>query len=255
MPVADADIVVYGSAVMPTTDVTTQIGGAIDTQKKVTFTDIDPTGLVEMLSSAAGDTTQTVTIDYLDAAGNLAAETKTLNGTTAVAFVASMSAILRALKSATTTGTITIRKSGAGATLITMEKTPNEIFDVRRPFFNAQANASGGATKTYYEKVFVRNNHATLALTSATILEQTDVNAVVDFALEAVLNGTTDNGVGNNRQVAPTGFLFDSTTKSVANVGVLSPVSAQGVWLRLTLVAGISPADTSWTARLSGISQ
>lgn len=255
MPVVAADIVVYGSNVMPTDDVATQIGGAISLSKKVVFVDIDPTGLVEILSSAAGDTTQTVTVNYLDAAGVLAQETKTLNGTTPVAFVASMSAILRALKSASTAGTITIRKSGAGSTIITFEKTPNEILDVRRPFYNAFANAAGGATKTYYEKVFIRNNHATLALESAQVLISADPLGVMSFALETVLGGTTDNGVGNNRQVAPAGFTFDTTTKNVANGQVLSPVSHQGVWLKLTLLGGTAPADSTFTLRLTGISQ
>lgn len=254
MAVTAADIVVYGSASMPTDDVAAQIGGAISLSKKVVFVDIDVAGTVEMVSSAAGDTTQTVTIDFLDAAGVKQAETRTLNGTTAVAFTGTMTAILRALKSATTTGIITVRKSGAGATLITFEKTPNEILDVRRPFFNAIANATGQATKKYYEKVFIRNNHATLALTDATVIENADPEAAIAFALETVLNGTTDNGAGNNRQVAPAGFTFDSTTKNVANAQSLSPVSAQGVWLELTLTGGKTPADSSFTLRLQGIS-
>lgn len=251
MPIVAADIVVYGSSVMPVDDVVTQIGGAIDLAKRVVFTDIDPSGTVEMLSSAAGDNTQTVTIFYLDAAGLLANEVRTLNGITVVAFVATMSAILRMLVSAAHTGTITIRKSGAGATLASIE---SGVLDVRRPHYNAIANASGGATKTYYEKVFIKNKHATLALDSSQVILQADPEAVMTFALETVLNGTTDNGVGNNRQVTPAGFTFDATTKNVANGGILTAGAAQGVWLKMNLVGGKTPADSTFTLRLTGIS-
>lgn len=256
MAVVAADIVVYGSSVMPTDDVTTQIGGAIDTSKKVVFTDIAPAGPVEVLSSAAGDTTpRAITVDYIGTDGVLASETQVLTGTTAVIFAATMDAILRVRQSAGTNhvGIITLRKSVAGATLVTMEISPFVILDVRRPFYNAIANPTGGATKTYYEKVFIRNNNATSALSDATVIEQLDVEAVIDFALETVLGGTTDNGGGNNRQVAPAGFIFDSTTKNVANGKVLSAVSAQGMWMKLTLPGGKAPADTTWTVRLQGI--
>lgn len=251
MPVVAADIVAYGSAVMPDDDTVTQIGGAISTAKRVVFTDIDPAGLVEMLSSNAGDTTQTVTIHYLDETGTLLTEAKTLNGTTPVDFVDSMAAILKIVISAAHTGTVTIRKDGAGSTIVAIE---SGVLEIRRPFFNALANASGGATKTYYEKIFLKNNHATLALTSAQVILQADPEAVITFALETVLGGTTDNGVGNNRQVAPGGFTFDATTKNVANGQSHTALAAQGVWLKLTLTGGKTPADSSFTLRETGIS-
>jgi hypothetical protein len=209
-----------------------------------------------MLSSAAGDGAgKTITIDYIGTDGVLATESKDLNGTTPVDFVATMDAILRIRQSAGANhaGIVTIRKDGAGSTIATMEITPFVILDVRRPFYNAIANPTGGVTKTYYEKVFIRNNNAVSSISDSTVIEQLDVNAVVDFALETVLGGTTDNGVGNNRQVSPAGFVFDSTTKNVANGKVLSAASAQGMWMKLTLAGGQSPADTTWTVRLQGI--
>lgn len=256
MPIVAADIVVYGSSVMPTDDVTTQIGGAISLSKRVVFTDIDPAGLVEILSSSASDVTpRAVTIYYLDATGTLANETQILTGTTPAIFAATMAAILRIVQSAGTdhVGTLTIRKSPAGATLAIMEITPSVVLDIRRPHYNALANPTGGATKTYYEKVFIKNWHATLALTDSVVIEQADPDSVMAFALETVLNGTTDNGVGNNRLVSPSGFTFDSTTKDVANGKSLTALAAQGVWLQMTLVGGKAPADTSFTLRLQGV--
>jgi len=118
---------------------------------------------------------------------------------------------------------------------------PVEIDEVRRPFFNAAADPPGGSQRDYFDKFFFDNTQPAtggLALTLAVISEVTDVPGVVDFDLEPVLDGSTTNGAGNNRQVAPSGFTFDSAAKNVANSQTHSPASAQGVWLRLRLAAG-----------------
>ncbi|MDO8426209.1 MAG: hypothetical protein Q7T24_01690 [Deltaproteobacteria bacterium] len=72
MSIIASELKLYGSAVMADNDSTTAIGGAIITAIKVEFTDITPSGLVEMLSSAAGDITQTVTIYGRDNTGAIA---------------------------------------------------------------------------------------------------------------------------------------------------------------------------------------
>ncbi len=248
MAVVDADIIVHGSAVMPTDDTTTQIGGNIDLSVELVFTDIDPAGTVEALSD--GTDTRTLTIYYYDNAGILANEAKVLTSGTPVAFVATMAAILRATLSATDASrTVTVRKSGGGSTLMTIK--PNRD-DMRRPFYNAVSNPTGGATKKYYEKVCIKNTNGTSDLTSAQIVEAADPNNVVAFALEGSLDGTGDNGVGNNRQVAPAGLTFDSTTKSVPT-GTFTHAKFVACWLELTLVAGAGPADTTFTLRVTGV--
>ena len=251
MAVVDADIIVYGSNSMPDDDTATQIGGAINKAIRVVFTDIDPTGGVEMVSDGAD--TRNVTLYYLDSASVLKSETKALDGTNVVAFTDNMGAILKAVvASASATRTVTVRKASAGATLITFVADDTHL-QTRRVCYNAVANPAGGATKKYYDKVFIANENATTDLQSAQVIEQADPNAVMAFILEATLDGTGDNGVGNNRQVAPTG-TFDSSTKNVANSGVLTHEKAQGAWVELTLADGVAPADTSFTLRLSGIS-
>lgn len=253
MAIVDADIVVYGSGSgLPDDDTPTQIGGAINTAIEVVFTDIDPAGTVEALSDGAD--TRNLTITYLDAAGVQGSEVQALNGTGVVSFSASMAVILKAvLASGSASRTVTIRKSSAGATLITLKVNRTEV---RRIFYNCRANPDGGATKTYYEKVFVKNENGASDGTSAQVVEQADPSGNVTFALETTLDGTGDNGVGNNRQVAPTSGIgsFDSATKNVANSGVFTHAKAQGLWLKLTLAGGTVPAETSWTLRLSLVS-
>ena len=332
MSILESDIIVYGSASMPDDDTPTGIGGAIDTSIRVAFEDMAPSGNVQIVSSAAGDTTQTVTPYGRDAAGNLINEGKTLSGVTPVAMTTNTTweRLLKGTKSATTTGDVAIEavtatrsstaQGGADETTSVMayitldagasasddeyngavlrltsgtgsgqirriidydgttkrayvnidwgttpdgttgfkisdgmvfDKTPNEVSEVRRPFYNASAEASGGSNRSYYEKVFFENTHATLALTAATIAEQADPSTLVDFALESSLDGTDTNGAGD-RQTHTGGYTFNSTTKNVANSQSHTAGAGQGVWLRLTLNAGEAANNTTVTMRESG---
>lgn len=250
MPVVDTDIVVYGSATMPDDDAGLNVGGAIDTTKRVVFTDISPAGTMEVVSSAAGDTTQSITVTGRNAAGEVITDTKTLNGTTVVAMTGTFERILKAVISATHAGTVTLRKASAGGDLMSFEPG---VLQIRRPFYNAVADVAGGAQKTYYEKVFFKNNHGTLSLTSAQIAEVAGGLAdSVEFALEASLSGSDTNGAGNNRQVAPGGYTFNSAAKAVANSGNHSAGAGQGTWLKLTLPAGASATKGVYTLRETG---
>jgi len=326
MPIGKADLILYGSATMPDDDSTLNIGGAIDTAKKVTFKDIDPAGNVQIVSSAAGDITQTVTVTGRDAAGSIISEVKTLNGTTVVAMTTNTTweRLLKAVKSATTTGDVAVEavtaensgtaQAGAANTItlaaaasatdefytgmlvrltggtgsgqireiigyvgatkvatvsrawttnpdatttykvsegMVFDKSPAEITQVRRAFYNASAPASG--TRDYFEKVFYKNTHATLALTTAVVKEQADPSGKVTFGLPATKGDTGGNGAGNNRQVAPAGITFASTDVNVPEAGQqLTAGQAIGVWLKLSLAAADSPQDTTYTVRLSG---
>lgn len=249
MPVAATDIVVYGSASMPDDDTPQDIGGAIDLTTLIIFSGIVATDAVEILSDNAGDTTQTVTIYGRDAGGVLVSEGKVLTGTTFVATTQSFERILKITLSATAAGTVTVRDASTDATIIAIEAGVTEI---RRPFYDALAEASGGANRKYYEKVFFKNNHGTLALTSATISEQADPSGLVAFALETALDGTDTNGASNNRQVIPGGYTFDSATKNIANSQNHTAGAAQGLWLELSLNAGVAANNTSFTLRESG---
>ncbi len=323
MSIIPADLKLYGSATMPDDDTTLNIGGAIDAAKKVEFKDINPTGNLQIVSSAA-DTTQTVTISGRDAGGAIISEVKTLNGTTPVVMTTNTSweRILKAVKSATTTGdvaieAVTAERTGTaqagGANTITLDaaanatddfykghvirltagtginqireiigyigstkvatvafnwgtnsdatsvfrisqgcvfdKSPNEITQIRRPFYNAVAPTSG--TRKYYDKLFFKNTHGTLSLTTAQVVEQADPTAKIAFGLAASKGDTGGNGAGNSRQVAPSAITFDSATKAVPT-NTLAAGETIGVWVELSLAAGDSPQDNTYTTRLTG---
>lgn len=329
MSVLPSDIVAYGSANMQDTDSGTQ-GGAISTAKRLVFEDIAPSGNIEVVSSSASDTTQTVTTTGRDAGGNIISEGKVLTGVTPVAMTVETTweRFLKAIKSATSVGDVAVMavtnqatgtaQGGAAQTTSAManiqlaaaavssdgefdnfviritggtganqirriintinatdtvevnedwdvlvdatsvyeiaegvvfEKGPNEVTEIRRPFYDAQAEAPGGSARDYYEKIFLRNNHATLALTNATVAEQADPSGNIDFGLPATLG---DTATSTDRRTAPGGITFNNTTKNVANSQSHTALAAQGVWIHLNLPAGAAAAKSSYTLRESG---
>lgn len=132
------------------------------------------------------------------------------------------------------------------------DKSPVEITEVRRLFYNAQAAASGGSTKTYYDKIFIKNTNGISNLTTASILLSANPSGAISFGLASTVDDAGSNGIGNNRQVAPAGITFDTTTKSIPG-NALNFGSAIGVWCKLTLTAGLSPSETTFTLGVQGI--
>jgi hypothetical protein len=246
MSVSASDIVFYGSANMQESDTGTQ-GGAIDLTTKVTFTDISATGLVEILSSNAGDTTQTVTVYGRLASGVIDSEALSLNGTTVVSGAKSFERIMKVVVNAAHTGTITVRKATDDVTIMTLE---TGILTCRRLFYSATAEASGGSSKDIYEKIFAKNTNGTSALLSAVVKEQADPGANITFDLEDAQN---DTNTSTNRISAPSGMLgsFTGSDKNVPGTDILAAGSI-GIWLKLTLAAGATPAKNTYTVRLSG---
>lgn len=242
-------IVVYASANMADNAATTNLGGAIDETTRVVFTDIDPAGSVEISSDNAGDTTQNVTVQGLQTNGVRAIETLPLNGATWVAYTKTIKLIEKVTVDAAHAGNITVREAGPGDTLMVIEPG---VLQVRRPFLGAASDVAGGAGRVFYEKVFYKNTDVAVAVTNAVLSEGSDPGAIMAFALENTLDGNDTNGVGNNHEVAPGGYAFDSAAKSVGGDGNHLEGTAQGVWLALGLLAGTNPAETVYNLGESG---
>lgn len=247
MSVQSSDLVIYGSQVMPEGDDATGIGGAIDQTRRVSFNDLAANDTLNVASSDGGDSME-VTITGRNDQGQIISETLTLNGTTTINGSTTFERIMKATLATAATGTVTITEASGGAELVAF--APGEL-EVRRPFYDAQAEATSGSERTYYEKVFLRNNSSSNALLKAIIKETEDPTGLVDFDLEGSLDGSDSNGAGNNRQIAPSGYSFDSIAKDVVS-GDLPTGSAQGIWLRLTLPAGEDPQNTHFTLQADG---
>jgi len=220
---------------------------AIDLTTVVTFTKLDADSTVEVVSDNVADT-MNLTITGRKPDGTIAAETLALNGTTVVNFTTTFKRLLKAELASAATGTVTIRKTGNAGDLMVF--TPG-VTTIRRPFYNVAADEAGGAARTFYEKIFAKNTNGTSALVGAAVSFPVNVGNRVAWALESALNGTDDNGVGNDRQTAPGGYTFNTTTKNVFGDN-LTPLDAQGIWMELSLAAGLAAGDDANTIRTAG---
>lgn len=244
MSIASTDLIVYGTANNPEANGVTS-GGAIDTAVKMIFTDIAATDTVKFQSSNAADT-MNITVTGRNAAGAIVSETKALTGTSLTgATTQTFERILKIVLASVAAGTITITRTTGDTTIATMEAG---FTSVRRMFYDAAADASGGSSRDFYEKVFVKNTHGTLTLTNAQIAGPT---GNITFDLEAAIN--TSNSVADRLNTPPTSMLgtFTSATKSVPG-NQLAAGDRIGVWLKLTLAAGTAAAKSTWTMRTTG---
>lgn len=145
-----------------------------------------------------------------------------------------------------------------------LDLLPNQVTMVIRPFYDVAADVAGGSTKTFYAKVFADNTNTTTALTAATITKQSDPSGLyaASGALDiALCNSLNDSGTVANRQTAPaSGITAFTSGAAPQTINVPSPqnlpsgaapnsAGAQGIWLKLTLPAGIAASKGSFTLR------
>lgn len=250
MSVSSSDLVVYGCANHQETDSGTQ-GGAIDLTVRLVFDDATLTNtlntVVKTTSSSGADTTQTVTVYGRNSTGSIVSEALTLNGTNIITGAVTFERILKVVVSGSHTGTITCKKSD-NTVFLNIE---SGVLTVRRPFYGASSDVSGGSTKNFYEKMFFKNNNAVNALLSAVFAESSDSSGLVDFDLESSVNGSNTS---TSRLAAPSSGMLGSFTNSDKNVpGTdLQPLGTIGVWLHLTLAAGTSASKATEGIKITG---
>jgi hypothetical protein len=246
MAIATTDLILYGAAVRPVDDVVTGVGGAITLQHRPEFVQMVANGTVEVLSSAAGDTTQVATLIGRNAAGALVTDTKTLTGTTPIAFTGTFERVLRVTLSGTAVGTVTVRRVG-NETLGTIPIGELGFYAM----FHDSASAAGIVIRA--EKMFFRNSHATLTLNAADVTLTVDPDSRIRIGLDLAINGTLAST--GNRTVMPVGITFsdDSAVLTVPG-GVLPALAGIGVWVEQNLPASDPAHRSSYTTRLRGTS-
>lgn len=355
MSVTPNELRFYGSANMNDTDPGGIQGGAVAFNKKVTFYDITPSGLLDYLSDNAADTGCSITAFMRNAAGTIVSEVKTTNGTTIVngtttaerlekitvagtAAVGNLAVVAhtKVITAHTCSGSAS-NASGVNPPLVKLQSGdgasvspgmiirfnnnqpagiqgliaeiidstsygtdfiaiganlnsallpggsstydiyqgmfcggtgpagyPNLITEVRRLFYNAAADVSGGSQRTYYEKVFAVNDDTTIDLTTAILTKVSDpAVGTLNFALELALNGTASVA---NRQSAPPGGIITSYSVGAGPQAINVPngsqnlphgaapnsAGAQGIWFQWVLPAGTAPSKGSFTEKIAG---
>jgi hypothetical protein len=249
MAIAATDLVLFASANMPDTD-SGASGGAIDLLRRVDFTQIAADDDIEVISTSASDT-MNCTIEARLATGAIASQTAALTGTSAKIF-STLGVVNRVLKvelASGAVGTITVRRSVAGATVRTIPIGERGFMALFR-----KCASDPSSTVNYYIKAFWKNIHGSLSLLNATAKQSADPDARVTHLLAAAVN---DTATAANRITAPAGAdtldpdTFDDTDKIVPGTD-LAAAAAIGIWFRLQLPAADAPHNTTYTPALTG---
>jgi len=241
-----ADLVAYHSATQSDADAIA-VGGAIDTLRRPDFTQISANDDIEVISTSASDT-QNCTITARAADGTITSQTAALTGTTAKIF-STMGAsgvverVLQVELASVAIGTITVRRSVAGATLRAIPIGERGFSMVFR-----KTASDPVSTVNYYAKIFWKNTNGTNALLSAQVSESADPAGVITHGLAASVN---DSGTTTNRQTAPGGVTFAGTAANVPGTDLASG-AAIGTWLNMTLAGGAAAIRNTYTSQLAG---
>lgn len=245
MPIAATDLLPLGSADRPEDD-TSSSGGAIDTGDRPSPCTLAANDTLEAVSSQAADTTQQVTVTGRGADGAILTDTQTLTGTTPVVFTGTFERVLKVTMDGTATGVVTIRRESAGATVDTIPVGEVGFFGM----FLKSASESSGTTR--YEKIFWKNDHATLTLNSAELELTADPSSKITVGATVAKDDSTSVA---NRKATPAGVSFvDDGVAINVPTGILAAGEAIGLWILMTLSADDSPLKTSHTTQLSGTS-
>lgn len=239
MPIAQADLVKYGAANYPEADTGT-VGGAINTAFRLArFIQASNTA-PKAASSAAGDTTQTLTLTGRNTAGVIVSETLTLNGTTQIVFTTTFMYLTKAVLSATTTGTVTIYMNDGTTVMVAMPPTTTRN---QRVFALSESEA---AQAIRYESEWWKNNHASLTLQAAKIRITADPAAKI----RAGLAGATDQ-TATNRKTAPSAVTFVDDNVDIDVTSVAAGGTKQ-IWVEQTLAANDTAFNSTYTTELRG---
>lgn len=259
MPITSSNLVWYGAASNAEDNVSTQ-GGAVDTTTKISFTDISTTDNVTVISSTSDDATVRITGRLAD--GSIDTEDLALNGTSRVTGAVNFERILKielfdtsdlpTETPTTASGTVTVTRDNSPTftTIATLESGIERVISL---FYGISAEASSGNSRSYYQKVFVKNTHGSLSLQSAKIVEFSDPAALITFDLEDAKNGS--NSIASRLNTTPSSMLstFDSSDKNVIG-NVLEAGSSQGIWIKAVLAAGLTSSKNTYSLTIEGSS-
>lgn len=245
MAILTSDLKAYQSANMPENDTGTS-GGAIAATGMVEFTDLAANDVVRVVSTSAGDTAQTVSVTGRDATGAIQTDAIALNGTTPVSGTTTFERILKVVLSATAAGSVTVERNTTPFDDIVV--IPPGKTSVRRLFYDSTSEA--GAT-TRFEKIFFKNEHATLTLNAAKVKLTADPSTSIRIGAAA---SKDDSGSVANRKTSPgVTFVDDGVSQDVPGT-TLEAASGIGVWVEFSRGASAAPVKNTFTVELSGTS-
>ena len=261
MSVSAGQLIFYASSGMPEDD-STVTGGDINSGIRLQFDDLEASTTIVAYSTSNVDI-NTLTVYGRNNAGSIVNEAITVSGTgLSLGGSTTFSGIFKAtLSHATGFGLITV----SGSSQNVVAKIPINESGFRLPFY--AATSAAGSSKTFYEKVFVKNRSGSSTLNTANVIQiaDTGVSSKITFGLENgkscpgpfLLSGVGPTGLVANRLTVPSHVdSFGSGTSGVwpSGTGNLEPTAYQGVWLKLSLDAGEGKLDSFYEINASGLS-
>ena len=261
MSVSAGQLIFYASSGMPEDD-STVTGGDINSGIRLQFDDLEASTTIVAYSTSNVDI-NTLTVYGRNNAGSIVNEAITVSGTgLSLGGSTTFSGIFKAtLSHATGFGLITV----SGSSQNVVAKIPINESGFRLPFY--AATSAAGSSKTFFEKVFVKNRSGSSTLNTANVIQiaDTGVSSKITFGLENgkscpgpfLLSGVGPTGLVANRLTVPSHVdSFGSGTSGVwpSGTGNLEPTAYQGVWLKLSLDAGEGKLDSFYEINASGMS-
>lgn len=232
-PLGANNIVIYGSASYQSDDRSGPQGGAIDLATKIITTRVN-LGVIEIYSDNPNDIGPTYLVTGIIRGGYIVQQTAVLNGVLPITLKEMSVMKVEKIGGAAILGEVTVR---SGATIIgtlsidTLTSTETTI--LRRLFCQAQGSRS--FTKTYYEKVFIRNTHQYSTLTHINISESLDEENNVEFGFDPDINGNSTSASRLSRPKIVPASQFKSTPRVLPD---LNPGEAIGMWVRIAVPEG-----------------
>ena len=201
MSVLPEDLKLYGSTTMADDDTPVAIGAAISLSRAVQW--IAFIGLAQAVSSDGTDTTQSITVSYLDGAGVVQTITIALNGTTVVTNATSMTEVLKGIKSATTAGDVAVESQTAVRSNTAQGGTTDTI----------TLDAGASAVDDFYRSMIVRLTGGTGAnqIRQVVAYNGTTKVAIIDRTWSTPPDGTSTFRIAD-------GFMFDKLPSEILEV-------------------------------------
>jgi hypothetical protein len=262
-PISTSDLLVFVSANPPESDATTS-GGGIDASGassapgiRPTFTQLAANDTITIESDGVDSRLVDITVRKID--GSITTTTGTaLTDTTPVTVTFTggntIERVLKCTAQTTSATRIVTVKRGGGSTIATI---PVNEKGFRLMFYDSSSESTA---ITRWEKIFWRNNHATLALNNFQVQISADMSPTGKLrqGLATTLNDTqsiTDRSPGANPGTPPAGITFVSVgVDQTVAPGTLGATAAIGCWIELALLSNDSPIRSSFTTRLTGTS-
>ena len=143
--------------------------------------------------------------------------------------------------------------STAGGGVITKTKTFNSIFD-------DISGAEAAAGDVEYRCIYIKNEHATLGLTTPKVWIEANVanaNDMIDIGLDlGGVNAVADTIVDESTAPDPAVTFSHACTSYATGLALsttLGPGQVQGIWIRRTITAGMAADDDeAFTLKVQG---